>query len=44
MRRVSRKPFDVMVDGAPAEKVRSPEEYEEFLGNIDRKKYRVRLV
>lgn len=43
MRRVSRKPFDVFVDDKLVKKVKCPEEYDDFLNGIDRKKHRVRL-
>jgi hypothetical protein len=45
MRRVvSKKPFDVMIEGKLSTRVKSPEEYEKLLKEIDRDKKSVRLV
>ena len=43
MRRVTRKPFGVFVDGVVQHQVYSPEECEEVMRGIDRKKHKVRL-
>lgn len=43
MRRVTRKPFDVFVDGIARHQVYSPEECEEVMRGIDRNKHKVRL-
>jgi hypothetical protein len=43
LRRVTRKPFKVWIDGKVEHEVYSPEEYEKVLKGIDRKKRKVRL-